>query len=300
MNTLANGGAPTRGPDLWIPSANAMKHPTIMPIKTPPGSTNYAVLHQDALRQRHYVLNSPTHPRRWVAFAPRRVAAFQARHGDDFCLVIVGDPASPEDFYALPWREVSALFVQHNTYPAPQKNGRVSLRWQIHLEGPSHFFQFELAPTDTRPRPRFDATAWYGNYTALAAPVVTDDDTPLADLLAGDATFPEGRRIAVLHYRRERSPHLVQQAKERFRAHHGRLFCEVCGFDFQRIYGVLGDGFIEAHHVVPLKSLPEDAETRVEDLRMVCANCHRMLHRGKQWPTVSELTVVVTIAEKAG
>ncbi len=270
-----------------------------MPTKSPSGAANFAVLHQDTLRQRHYLLNSPKHARRWVAFAPGKVAAIRAIHGDDFCLVIVGDPARPDDFYAIPWSQVAAHFVQENMYPAPQKDGKVSLRWQIHLEGPPHVFQFDLAPTDARPRPRFDASVWHGNYAVLASPA-TDDDSPLDDLLAQDATFPEGRRIAVLHYRRERNPNLVQRAKDRFRTAHGRLYCEVCGFDFQRAYDILGEGFIEAHHTVPLKDLQECAETSIEDLTMVCANCHRMLHRGAQWPKVSELKAMIVAARKAG
>ncbi len=47
----------------------------------------------------------------------------------------------------------------------------------------------------------------------------------------------------------------------------------------RRIYGAHGEGFIEAHHETPLAERNIEEETRIEDLRMVCANCHRMLHR---------------------
>jgi predicted HNH restriction endonuclease len=44
----------------------------------------------------------------------------------------------------------------------------------------------------------------------------------------------------VVHIRRERSAALVQAAKTAFRKKHGRLFCEVCDFDFTQRYGTHG------------------------------------------------------------
>ncbi len=58
--------------------------------------------------------------------------------------------------------------------------------------------------------------------------------------------------------------------------------CVVCGFDFGRVYGARGIGFIEVHHNKPLHTV--DGEHVVDpetDLMPVCANCHRMLHRRK-------------------
>ena len=106
-----------------------------------------------------------------------------------------------------------------------------------------------------------------------------------------DGTFPEGRRIERLHKRRERSSRVVREAKEKHAgANNGGLPCEVCGFDFQEMYGDRGKHFIEAHHKVPLSELKEDqiAETLVDDLALVCANCHRMLHK-KPYSTVEDL-----------
>jgi putative restriction endonuclease len=86
----------------------------------------------------------------------------------------------------------------------------------------------------------------------------------------------------------------VRLAKQRFRERHaGQLFCEVCGFDYAARYGELGDGFIEAHHRVPWSELNENTLTRIVDLAMVCANCHRMLHRRTPWLAVDELREIV-------
>ncbi len=34
-------------------------------------------------------------------------------------------------------------------------------------------------------------------------------------------------------------------------------------------------------------------ETKPEDITMVCANCHRMLHRKRPWLTIDELTKLI-------
>ena len=59
----------------------------------------------------------------------------------------------------------------------------------------------------------------------------------------------------------------------------GALRCEGCGFDFAATYGELGHGFAECHHVVPLADLRAGSRTRLSDLVILCANCHRMIHR---------------------
>ena len=87
----------------------------------------------------------------------------------------------------------------------------------------------------------------------------------------------EGEQVLVTHVERERDTGIVWRAKEKFRKVHGRLFCEACAFDFQAKYGSLGEGFIEAHHVTPLNEGPR--HTSPDDLMMLCANCHRMVHR---------------------
>ncbi len=63
--------------------------------------------------------------------------------------------------------------------------------------------------------------------------------------------------------------------------YHG-LQCIVCGFDFEKHYGIRGKGFIEIHHSRPLSTL--ENETIIDpktDLVPVCSNCHKMIHRRK-------------------
>ena len=91
-----------------------------------------------------------------------------------------------------------------------------------------------------------------------------------------DEGFDEGARRLMLHEQIERSSAAVAA----FKASLTEYRCEICNFDFESTYGKLGEGYIEAHHRVPLSSLKGQVATKVSDFAAVCANCHRMLHRG--------------------
>ena len=65
------------------------------------------------------------------------------------------------------------------------------------------------------------------------------------------------------------------------KALHGYV-CQCCGFDFRRVYGDLGEEYIEAHHLTPLSSLPEGKTVSMDpqnDFAVLCSNCHRMVHK---------------------
>ncbi|MEQ6377443.1 HNH endonuclease [Bacillaceae bacterium S4-13-58] len=110
-----------------------------------------------------------------------------------------------------------------------------------------------------------------------------------SDLMEESLSFPEGKEMYMKHIVRERNSTVVDLAKERFKQKNGRLYCEVCGFDFELFYGEIGQGFIEGHHIVPVSELKEGDQTKVSDIVMVCSNCHRMLHRKRPWIKPDEL-----------
>lgn len=101
--------------------------------------------------------------------------------------------------------------------------------------------------------------------------------------------FPEGKESYRLHRIRERNPKLIRQVKERFKKGYGRLYCQICGFDFYNTYGQIGFDYIEGHHNKPISELPEGYRTKVEDIILVCSNCHKMLHRRRPWLKSEEL-----------
>jgi 5-methylcytosine-specific restriction protein A len=137
-------------------------------------------------------------------------------------------------------------------------------------------------------RERLDKVA---NAIRKAVPLTDKEDISLA---ADDfVEAPEGRLLTRLHRSRERSRRLVEQRKRKALAEYGKLSCEVCLFDFEKCYGAKGRGIIEAHHIRPVETLVEGSRTRLEDLALLCANCHRMVHAARPWLTVDQLRSLV-------
>jgi 5-methylcytosine-specific restriction protein A len=99
----------------------------------------------------------------------------------------------------------------------------------------------------------------------------------------------EGRVLTRLHLSRERSKKLVSKRKSLAFKKDGSLKCEACGFDFAKKYGNRGDGFIEAHHTKPVHTLESGGRTKLEDLALLCANCHRMIHAKRPWLSMDAL-----------
>jgi 5-methylcytosine-specific restriction enzyme A len=116
-------------------------------------------------------------------------------------------------------------------------------------------------------------------------------DVPPADD-GVDEGISEGSLLQRRHLARERNPTLRRKKIAEVLKLHGRLECEVCTFDFKQTYGERGDGFAEVHHAVPLH-VTGLVKTRTSDLVVLCSNCHRMIHRGKQWLTPAELRALI-------
>ncbi len=93
----------------------------------------------------------------------------------------------------------------------------------------------------------------------------------------------------------ERNPHARIVCINHYRKmNNGRLKCEICGFDFGKIYG---DEFIEkihVHHLVELSSIGEEYEINaIEDLIPICPNCHMIAHSKKPPYTPDEIREMI-------
>lgn len=108
--------------------------------------------------------------------------------------------------------------------------------------------------------------------------------------------FEEGEENLIEHLMHERNIEVVKLAKLKFKEKHsGKLFCENCGFDFSVKYGERGIDFIEAHHINPVSEMTNGGKTRVEDLVMLCSNCHSIIHLKRPWLTVYGLKKITNI-----
>jgi 5-methylcytosine-specific restriction protein A len=105
--------------------------------------------------------------------------------------------------------------------------------------------------------------------------------------------FPEGRVLYRTHRARERNRTLIQSAKRHAMKANGNLSCQACGFIFKDKYGVLGDGYIECHHVLPVSTLKPNTKTKLVDIALLCSNCHRMVHRRRPWLSMEDLRLLI-------
>jgi len=95
---------------------------------------------------------------------------------------------------------------------------------------------------------------------------------------SGDfVAFQEGRIVTETHLRRERAPKLRTRLIEQRRAQKS-LFCDVCECHARPGEPEIVEAIFEAHHIVPLADGVERI-TKLSDMALLCACCHRLLHR---------------------
>lgn len=91
-----------------------------------------------------------------------------------------------------------------------------------------------------------------------------------------DNTYEEGRafRASVTSY--ERNPMARKECIDQY-----GYICQICGMDFESVYGQIGKDFIHVHHIsfISLQGGRAHKINPKTDLIPVCPNCHAMLHR---------------------
>lgn len=134
--------------------------------------------------------------------------------------------------------------------------------------------------------------------------VLQKQERPIEDIVGKDlealwveedlkTIYREGKAITKLINTHERNPKL---RAETIRIHGTR--CQVCDFSFTEKYGIHGEGYIEVHHLKPVANYTSEIDVDAsQDMAVICANCHRMIHRNPERPlTLDELREIVISA----
>lgn len=116
------------------------------------------------------------------------------------------------------------------------------------------------------------------------------DELPDVDL---NHSAKEGSPRLVAHLRRERNPAIVRAKKREILKTKGCLSCEICGFDFSKLYGSYGEEFCEVHHLKQLSKADGIVKTELKDLAVICSNCHRIIHRQNPMYSIKEIKEAV-------
>jgi 5-methylcytosine-specific restriction enzyme A len=97
--------------------------------------------------------------------------------------------------------------------------------------------------------------------------------------------YAEGKSKSITSKTYDRNPAARQACIEHF-----GYSCVVCGFSFEKAYGSIGSKYIEVHHLRQVADVGEEYMVNpIKDLRPVCANCHRMLHKTRPPLAIEEL-----------
>jgi 5-methylcytosine-specific restriction protein A len=105
------------------------------------------------------------------------------------------------------------------------------------------------------------------------------------------AAYEEGQRYLVETMVSARHHKLTAAAKAK-----QKYNCQACGFNFENFYGKIGEGFAEAHHKVAISS--GRRTSTIDDIDVLCANCHRMVHRGNPPIPIERLRKMIGAKQK--
>jgi hypothetical protein len=269
------------GTCLWSPSRNKVGHDSYSLMREPrPGDL---VLHH----YKHSWSDGVTETR----LAGHSVVS-------DSCREVQEEPPSPGDWADMaPYYRIELEGYEPFATPLPESVLRHEYGDEIRydaVENQPKYFPFV--------RYRDTVRLAQGMYLSRCTPALYDifrralGIQEAATHLPNEATevhaeYTESRRRSSEKYFFARNPQLVAAAKQ----HYG-FQCQTCGFDFAARYGELGNGYIEAHHLDPLSERPElewtdELQTGVDDVTVLCANCHRMIHRRRPALSLAELRV---------
>ena len=100
-----------------------------------------------------------------------------------------------------------------------------------------------------------------------------------------DNNLFEGTKKEIIVNAYERS----SQARQECISHYG-YNCQICNFNFEKVYGEIGKNFIHVHHVVDISTIGKNYKVDpIKDLIPVCPNCHAMLHKKRPAYSIKEM-----------
>ncbi len=111
----------------------------------------------------------------------------------------------------------------------------------------------------------------------------------------------EGAWSWVTVEKRKRSQRLKREAIERFKKKNENIYCEACRFCFDNAYPSLRPEYIEIHHLRPiylnkLSGIKQHIDQALTNTKLVCSNCHRMIHHKKKLLTWDVLVQAISFS----
>lgn len=112
-----------------------------------------------------------------------------------------------------------------------------------------------------------------------------------------ESEFKEGRVLTKLHKTRERNKSLRKKLINKLKKSN-ELNCEMCGVEPKANLGEFGLRMFECHHIIPISEAVRE-KTKLSELSLLCANCHRLIHASisqeKRWLNIGEASGLLGI-----
>ena len=139
-------------------------------------------------------------------------------------------------------------------------------------------------------------------------------DFSLDDSAQGLSELSDGKHIVVLDDRIVQEGELksrtgeyrirdraLREAAVKHYSKDGLLLCSVCDFDFSKAYPVVGNGYIQIHHLKPVSFMSGAGEAMnmneaLSNVRPLCANCHQIAHKCTPPIPIDDLRSLVTVS----
>jgi len=122
------------------------------------------------------------------------------------------------------------------------------------------------------------------------------DEVPLDVSKVEDDEFPEGAILTGVHRRIERNRQLrialIQDRRKK-----NLLRCDACLRTNPTSETRFDDAIFDAHHLLPLSAIGT-TKTKISDTALLCANCHRIIHRlsttSGRWASVNDVKAAIS------
>ncbi|WP_379543867.1 HNH endonuclease [Psychrobacter sp. R86515] len=197
-----------------------------------------------------------------------------------------------KEFWREPMSELSNFLWESGHYPFVFffKTQKIELTWSQFKEHVGYKMNFRPSGNVYRVKEADSKLSSFGNVESYIDFLINGlkiSESVLQyqiDASGHASEYEEGeRKLREVSYF-ARNPQLVKAAKDIY-----GYTCQACTFNFEDVYGELGKHYIECHHLNPLSERETSYRSSIDDVCVLCSNCHRMIHRPNSTLTLKQL-----------
>ena len=178
---------------------------------------------------------------------------------DEFDIALIIFRLTNGEVFYVDYKKLKIFLTDENmTY-----NNRAFEHWKLHIYSNEEIVTIKEKNNQIKMTKDF-------NYSLKSTSIICPDDIEDTNLYEGTK-----KQITVNAYERS------SQARQECINHYG-FQCQICNFNFEKVYGDIGKNFIHVHHIIDISTIGQNYKINpIKDLIPVCPNCHAMLHKRK-------------------